>query len=357
MARIYLGGAGGAPTNNVIASLRESGDDYLIGTSCVPTDLFLADVDERHFVPPAEAPAHKPATLDLIRKTKPDLVHLQNDFEVRAFSRFRDDLHAIGVKTFMPSPQVVEDCVDKHASYVIWRAAGVPTPETFLIKDEADLHHAFEAFGGKIWLRATEGGGGKGALPVEQFDFAKLWIDRFKGWGEFTAAELLSAATVTWLAIWHEGELVVAQTRRRRNWSFGSRTLSGVTGVTGVGETWSNEQVTRTALDAIGAIDARPNGIYGVDMTFDQQGVPRVTEINISRFFTTVHFFTSAGLNFPRIFADIALHDRFPTLERKINPLPDGLLWIRGMDRPPVLMTSDEVDALTQAGEAQWPED
>lgn len=347
-ARIYLGGAGGAPTNNVIASLRQSGDDYLIGTSNVPSDLLLADVDERHIVPSAKSQNHRVAVLDLLRKTRPHLAHFQNDFEVRAVSRFRKELVDSGVKLYMPSVGVIENCVDKFASYRIWREGGVATPETLLLRDEHDLKRAFDQFGGTIWLRAIEGGGGTGALPAENYEFARLWVERFNGWGNFTAAELLGERTVTWLSIWFEGELVVAQTRQRRSWSFGNRTLSGVTGMTGVGETCSNDEVTQLALDAIGAIDARPHGIYGVDMTYDLNGQPRVTEINISRFFTTVHFFTAAGVNFPRIFTDIALHGRFPSLEKKINPLPDNLLWIRCMDRPPVLAKAEEVDGLIE---------
>jgi carbamoyl-phosphate synthase large subunit len=44
----------------------------------------------------------------------------------------------------------------------------------------------------------------------------------------------------------------------------------------------------------------------------------------------------------PKIFKDIALYNEFPSLKRKINPLPNGLLWIRGMDRSPLLTTEKE---------------
>ena len=335
--KIHLGGAGGAPTNNIIRSLRESGDEYLIGTSCEPGDLFLADVDQRHCVPRATCPDYKNNLLKLLIQSKPDLAHFQNDFEIRAASRFREDIEAQGVKLYMPSKEVIENCVDKNLSYQIWKNAGLKVPKTILLHSATDLKLAFNNLGPKIWLRATEGGGGNGALPTDDYDFARLWIEKFDGWGKFTAAECLTPSTVTWLSIWHQGELVVAQTRKRKSWSFGNRTLSGVTGVTGVGETWSDETTTRISLDAIGAIDQKPHGIYGVDMTYDNQGIPNPTEINISRFFTTIYFFTKAGLNMPRIFADIALYNKFPSLTKKINPLPDGLLWIRGMDTEPAL--------------------
>ena len=347
MARIHVGGAGGAPANNFIRSLNESGrDDYLIGTSCDVADLFLADVAERYPVPAAVDPAYPKALLGLMSKTKPDFVHLQNDFEVRAVSRLRNQIEALGVKHYLPAAETVENCVNKEKSYAIWQHAGLPVPRTMLLHGPADLKRAFDQYGSTIWVRAIEGGGGRGALPANNFDFAKIWVDRFNGWGEFTASVLLTKDTVTWLSIWHEGELVVAQTRRRLSWNFGNRTLSGVTGVTGVAETYSDSTVDRIAQDAILTIDSRPHGIFGVDMTYDDGGIPNPTEINIGRFFTTHYFFTQAGLNMPKIYCDIALDNQFPGLKKKINPLPDGLIWIRGMDVQPVLTTRAELESM-----------
>ena len=351
MARIYVGGAGGAPSNNFIRSIRESGrSDYLIGASSVATDLFLADVDERHVVPNAMAPEYADRVLRLLKETRPDFMHVQNDYEVRAVSRLRVSIEALGVRLYLPKAQTVEDCVNKASSFAIWAKAGIRVPRTLALHTPDDLKRAFRELGKTIWIRAMEGGAGRGALPTDDFDFARIWIDRFNGWGSFTASELLTERSVTWQSIWHEGELVVAQTRRRRSWNFGNRTLSGVTGVTGVGETCSDSDVDRTALDAIHAVDAQPHGIFSVDMTYDFAGKPNPTEINIGRFFTTIFFFTKAGLNFPQIYCDIALEGRFPKLERKINPLPDGLLWIRGMDVEPVLIKAADLQTFETGG-------
>ena len=102
--------------------------------------------------------------------------------------------------------------------------------------------------------------------------------------------------------------------------------------------------VTDIAMKTVYAVDEKPHGIFGVDMTYDNNGIPNPTEINISRFFTTILFFTKAGLNMPEIFKDLALYEEFPKLEKKINPLPDGLLWLRGMDTEPVITTKEEID-------------
>jgi carbamoyl-phosphate synthase large subunit len=137
---------------------------------------------------------------------------------------------------------------------------------------------------------------------------------------------------------------VVAQARERRGWTHGNRSISGVTGVTKVGVTCDDDLVTKVALDSIKAVTDRPHGIFGVDMAYDKNGVPNPTEINISRFFTTILFFTEAGLNMPEIFKDIALYGEFPKLEKKINPLVNGQHWLRGMDTIPRLMSTDDIN-------------
>ena len=348
MKKILISGAGGAPTENVVRSWKESGkEEYVVGIGSEPFDMVLSSVDIKYQVPYSTELNYKGRLLEILDKERPEFANFQNDIEIRTISRMREELLNRNIKLFMPSKETIEICVDKSRSAEIWLAENIRIPKTMVIFDEKDLKKAFEKLGddkGNIWIRATVGGGGKGALPTNNYEFAKLWIDRFDGWGNFTAAECLTPQTVTWLSIWYEGEIVVAQTRKRNSWNFGNRTLSGVTGITRVGETCSDELIDRIAIDSIKAIDKRPHGIFGVDMTYDKKGVPNPTEINISRFFTTVYFFTKAGLNLPEIFKNIALYGEFPHLKKKINPLPNGLIWIRGMDREPVLTTEEKIE-------------
>ena len=346
MNKILVGGAGGAPSEGVINSfLASKTRELIVGMGSEPTDLILSNAVEKYYIPYADTKEYKPALLKLLDEIKPSLIHFQNDLEILYISQFRDEILATGTKLFMPSHDVIDTCVNKYKTYLKCKGAGIKVPTNMLINNEADLKEAFFKLGngnGDIWLRSLSiGGGGKGALPTNDYLFAKGWIDRYKGWGNFVAAEMLTSDTVTWLSIWHEGELVVAQTRIRKGWTHGNRTVSGITGVTKVGQTFSNAEVDRISIETIKAVDKKPHGIFGVDMAYDKDGVPNPTEINIARFFTTVLFFTEAGLNLPEIFKDIALYNKFPVLEKKINPLPDGLLWLRGMDVNPLLVTSN----------------
>ena len=348
MSKILVAGAGGAPSEGVIRSLlRSRRKETVIGMGSEPTDLVLSAAERKFHVPYANAPEYKARLLQILKTEKPDLVHFQNDLEIYHASLLRDDILATGTRLFMPDHDVIDTCVHKHKSYLAFERAGVPVPRNIMIGDEDDLRRAFATLGdakGRIWLRASSiGGGGKGAIPTSDHALAKAWIDHYAGWGDFVAAEMLTPDTITWMSIWHEGELVVAQSRERKGWTHGNRSISGVTGVTKVGVTCSNDAATKIAIEAVKAVSEKPHGIFGVDMAYDAKGVPNPTEINISRFFTTVLFFTEAGLNFPEIFKDIALYGEFPRLDKKINPLPDGLLWLRGMDVAPRLMTSDAI--------------
>jgi carbamoyl-phosphate synthase large subunit len=348
MQKILIAGAGGAPSEGVINSLLKSKKmETIIGMGSDPADLVLSNASKKYVVPYANAPEYKEALLKVLNAEKPDLIHFQNDLEVFHASLLRDEIHSSGTKTFMPEHEVIDICVNKYKTYLKFKQAGITVPENILINNEHDLKKAFKHLGddkGVIWLRASSiGGGGKGSIPTNDFELAKGWITKNNGWGDFIAAQMLTSQTVTWLSIWHEGELVVAQSRKRTGWVHGNRSASGVTGVTKVGETCADAYVDDVAIKAIKAVSQKPHGIFGVDMAYDKNGIANPTEINISRFFTTVLFFTQAGLNMPEIFKDVAIYGEMPKIEKKINPLPNGLLWIRGMDAKPRLATKEQV--------------
>jgi predicted ATP-grasp superfamily ATP-dependent carboligase len=354
VARIMIGGAGGAASNGFIRSLRASDrGDHLIGTNASPTDLLLAAVDERHLLPSATSEEFANALFWLLNSVHADFLHLQSDPEVRRVSELRHVVKAANTKLFLPNHSTILLCQDKWASYCKWVEAGLTVPETRLISSPRDLDEAFSELPPPLWIREIGGAAGAGAVRTDNPEFARQWIDVRNGWDAFTAAIALRSETVTWQSIWNDGELVVAQTRRRRSWAYSRHTPTGVTGITGVGETCSDEHVDAVARGAIEAVDAAPHGIFGVDMVFDHDGVPNPTEINIGRFFTTHEFFTRAGLNLPAILVELALDGVMPDLAKRVNPLPDGLLWIRGMDVEPVLTTAAEVERMSRQVESR----
>jgi carbamoyl-phosphate synthase large subunit len=345
--RVLITGAGGSPAANFTRSLRKAPEDFhIVGTDSSEFYLMRAETDSRYLVPSAEDPMYLAVINEIIERERVDLVHAQNDAEVNFLS---DNRALLGARTFLPDKETVRLCQDKYLSYERWQAAGLKVANTLLLDDEEDLRRAFEEYGGSVWLRATTGAGGRGSLPARDYHTAKTWLDLQRGWGHFTAAELLEPASVTWMSLWREGELVVAQGRRRLYWELGKVSPSGISGATGGGVTVSDPTLDEIALAAVAAIDTRPQGLFGVDLTYDKEGIPNPTEINIGRFFTTHQFFTELGLNMPYMFVRLAYGESPPPVARKLNPLEDGMVWIRGMDFLPVLSSMDEITAHVQA--------
>jgi len=343
MKRILVTGSGGSPAVNFTRSLREAPENfYLVGTDADKYYLMRAETDARYLVPTVKDPQYLNVINYIIEKEKIEFVHAQNDAEVNFLSANREKLKA---KTLFPAKETVRICQDKFLSFEKWEAAGIKVPKTMIIKSKADLEKAFGELGGKAWIRATSGAGGRGSLPVYDIATAENWLDFQKGWdGTFTASELLEKNTVTWMSIWHDGELVVAQGRRRLYWELSKISPSGVTGATGGGETVTDPVLDDIAQRAVRAIDGKPNGIFAVDLTYDKDGVPNPTEINIGRFFTTHLFFTAIGLNMPYIFVKLAYGEKLPSIKKKLNPAPDHMVWIRGMDFEPVLSSMADID-------------
>jgi biotin carboxylase len=353
MKRILVTGAGGSPAVNFTRSLRQSSEKhYIVGTDADKYYLQRAEVDARYLAPIASDPKYIAFLNYIIDKEKIEFLHAQNDGEVAFLSENREKLHA---KTFFPEKETVKILQDKFESFKVWEEAGLKVPRTVLINKDTDLKELLDSFGGSMWIRAISGAGGRGSLPVHDVQSAKNWLDfneKNGAWeGNFTAAELLEPETVTWMSIWKDGKLIVAQGRKRLYWELSKISPSGVTGATGTGLTYSDEELNKIAEKAVTSIDKNPTGLFGVDMAYDKNGVPNPTEINIGRFFTTHQFFTDAGLNMPEIFVKLAYEEGLPRIDKKLNPLPDGLVWIRGMDFEPVLSDVKTVEAAVKEKE------
>lgn len=350
MKRVLITGAGGAPALNFTRSLRMANEPFcLIGVDSNKHYLVRAETDEAHLVPRAGDPDYLPILQQVIRESQAELIFAQPDVEIEVLSEYRDEL---GLKTFWPSRTTVAICQDKFATYRLWRDAGLRVPDTRMIGRPADLAE-FMSKHGDIWLRAIRGAAGRGSFHTDDPDQAQAWMQFNGGWETFSAAEYLSPVSVTWQSIWNHGELVVAQGRRRLYWEFADRAPSGITGITGAAITVSDQHVDEISLAAIRAVDSEPHGIFSVDLTYDRDGVPNPTEINIGRFFTTHLFFTTAGLNMPHIAVQLAYGEDPPPLAAPINPLPADLTWVRGMDKDPILTRTSIVQRSERELEAR----
>lgn len=338
MTRILITGAGGSAAYNFVDALRQSGQDfYIVGTDMKKFHLELMDIDKKYLVPGVSDPAYVETMNRIVEKEKIDFVHPQPDVEVAFLSANADKIKA---KLFLPSQEAVELCHDKMKFNERLKEKGVAVPEARHIKDKDSLDKAVKELlgnNGKVWLRAIRGAGSKGSLPVNDIFHADGWVDywrTFRGldYEDFMASEFLPGHEFAWQSVWYEGKLITSQARERIEYIFGSLTPSGQTSSPSVAKTVNRDDVNQAGEGAVRAVMDKPHGVFCVDMKEDAHGVPKVTEINPGRFFTTSNFFAHAGVNMPKMYVELGLTGKTSDKPAQYNPLPDDLYWVRMID-------------------------
>lgn len=347
MKRILITACGGPSSLSFIKSLQDADPKkekyFIVGTDCDKFNIHRSSADRSYLCPIATDPNYITFIKYIIEKEKIDVLHSQPEIEAYVIGKHRKEITDTGCKLFMPSQETIELLRDKGKSYLVWENAGIKVPENIMIDNEDDLKNAYETFGSDIWVRETIGAAGKGALSRPSYEEALAHISNRNSWGHTVAAEHLTSETVTWQSIWYNGDLVVAQGRKRLYWAFGNRAQSGVTGLTGTGEIYSSPVLDELSKKCIFAADKKPHGIFSVDFTLDSDGIPNPTEINISKFFTTHYFITKAGCNMPDIFIQLALGEYSGDMNI-LNPCDPDMFWVRGIDVEPVLLHKNEID-------------
>lgn len=151
------------------------------------------------------------------------------------------------------------------------------------------------------------------------------------------AEEYLPGRNLAWQGVYRDGVLVGSIAWERIQYIIVHASPSGVTGTPSVAALRNDDDVHRLARRAVEAIDPRPTGIFGVDLKEDGTDAPRVTEINVGRFFTPSYMYARGGYNLVRAFFDVALGRPDASGLPVRAHVPDDLYWLRGIDLPPTL--------------------
>lgn len=349
MRRVLVTGAGGAPSANFVDSLRQADEPFhVVGVDASREMLELAPVDARYLVPraDADADAYLAELRAVIDAEQIEFVHAQPDQEVLLLSRHGGSL---GARTYFPHPETVELCQDKGRFAERMRDAGLPTPVFVVAGSRDELGTATEtvvAERGRAWVRARRGAGSRAALPVSNADQALAWADwwvseRGLGYADFMVSEFLPGREFGFQSLWRDGELLTSQARERVTYLFGHLFPSGQSSSPAVARTVHDDEVNRTAVAAVRAVDERASGVFCVDLKQNADGKPFVTEINGGRFFTTSNFFARAGINMPLHYVQLGLGEEPPPLPRT-NAVEAGLYWVRMIDMGYVLVRDGE---------------
>jgi carbamoyl-phosphate synthase large subunit len=295
--------------------------------------------DPVYLIPPArEIGAYLDAVHRLIERESIDLLLPTHPVEVRALSAHRDQFD---IPLFLPSHEAIERGQDKYASYQVWARSGVPVPRTDLLRSPADVERLFDEVTLRpVWVRGAgvPGAGiGVASLPCRDRRGAVAWIEYWDGWARMIGSEYLPGDNLTWMGMYHRGMLVASQARQRFEYVIPHVSPSGITGAPAVCRTVCRPDINDIGERAVEAVDVSPNGVYFVDLKGDVDNAPKVTEVNVGRFGTTVHFYTEAGFNFPELYVDLAL-GQVPAVLPGRDVIEPGITWVRTLDCGPELV-------------------
>ena len=349
MIRLLVTGAGGSAAANFCDALRRSAREYeLVGVDTDPVMLHLAPMAKRAMVPRFDRADYIEVLSSICSEYRVDLVHPQPDVEVRVIAAHREDLPA---QTFLPSDEALRIARDKYEFAVTMQRQGIAVPDTAALDDPNTIEGTVANMltrHPKVWVRAKVGAGSRAALPVTSTAQAMAWIrwwEEEKGLrtSDFMVSEFLPGAEFAYQSLWQDGELIAGQTRERVEYLYGHLTPSGQTSTPSVARTVARPDVDALAQDAVRSLDALASGVFCIDIKEDRSGVPKVTEINAGRFFTTSNFFAAAGLNMPDMYVRVAMGESVERLGS--SPLEPDIYWIRMVDMGYVLVHGDEIDA------------
>ena len=348
---ILLTGAGGSASANVIDSLNLAPEEInVIGADISPTRLHLSKAETKFILPRCDEEDYLDRLNFSVERLKIDVLHPQPDPEVSFISENREKINAA---TFLPTREALRLAQDKAIFAEAMAKVGVATP---LSTDFSNINDVYEKTKTllesheKIWIRARQGAGSRASLPVSTADQAVAWIswwsdERGLNPSDFMGSEFLPGREYAYQSIWQNGKLIAGQARERLEYLYGFLSPSGQSSTPATAKTVHEPLVDQTAQMAIKGIDDHPNGVYCVDMKTGSDLVPKVTEINAGRFFTTSNFFAHAGLNMPWMSVQAALGEELPVIGS--SPLEPDLYWIRMVDMGYKLVPGDELE--------KWP--
>ena len=324
---------------NFCRSLRLAGSWRTIAVATSRDDFHSSEADHRVLVEWSSPHDLVACVNEVVRAESAALVYVADTGpELAALSTARGHIDA---PMLLPDPRDLEVMEDKWTSWEHLSSAGLAVPDTVVVGGPNDLTALFERHE-RVWLRRRRGSAGAGSIATSDQRFAAAWIEEQGGWGEFTAAECLSARTATFSGLWHDGELVRSQLRERLGWKHGYLSASGVTGITGAQKTVWDEALHELAVRCVLACAVRPHGAIGVDFTYRVDGIPLPTEVQPARFYSSIHFLTVAGLNLPDAYCTLALDGRVALGPAVHNPIRSEHYWVKSVDMLPQFLTQDE---------------
>ncbi len=348
---ILITGVGGPTPRSFAIALRKFSvykTCTLIGTDTNPLSVGLYQKElfsKTYVIPPASSSLYWSAIEKIIQKDKIDLAVIQPEMEVMEWSR-RMMKSSLPCKSLIPEISLARLLVDKAKMTSVLAASNLVPKSVEFNRNQKDLGSVFNDLDFPFWVRSTGGTSGLGSLKVERKEALKNWIDINPKVDQFLASEFLPGRNLACKLLYFEGKIIRAACAERVNYIMAKVSPSGITGNTSFGRLLNEPSlvgIAETAMEHLFKMSgSAKHGFFTVDFKENKAGLPLITEINI-RHVAFTQCFAAAGANFAE--DTIRLLDNDPSFDRafKMYEFEKGLIFLRDVDSPPVIMKESEL--------------
>ena len=349
--KILITGVGGPTPRSIARILKELGDYkkyQLIGTDInkYAIGLYQNDLFDYSYLIPKVTDANYWSVINtIVAKHEIDVAIIQPELEVVEWSRKAEE-EDLPCKVLLPDHKLVNALVDKATMTEHLESYGVVPKSVRVDPKNIDLDSIKSKLGFPFWIRSTSGSSGLGSLKVKDEAELRNWITINPNVDEFLASEFLPGRNLACKLLYYEGNLIRSAIGERVNYVMAKVAPSGITGNTSFGRLINDKavfEVSKQALELVmEKVGAKKHGFFTVDLKEDENGKPKLTEINV-RMVAFNGCFAIGGINFPEDILRLLDEDKSYDTEFKLHEFSEDLIFLRDVDVLPIIMKESDL--------------
>lgn len=348
MTRILVTGACGVTPRAIARSLRMSQrfhDAMLVGSDRGGNwyGFYEGLYDRVYLVPGTRDPGYAEMIADICQKESIDVAVVSPEAEVLFWSD-----REFPVPTLLPSSRFVRIAISKKALYDGLRGSGLIPAYRTVSREDLLARRGLEMNQAPVWLRdfSDASSSGLGAIKVNDAEQAYAWAYLNPDIAQYMVAEFLPGRNVACCLVFTNDELLKVACYERLDYFQGHLVASGVTGNISRGRLVNDPDARTAAESAIRWIARQIGepalGLFTVDLRASEDGLPKVTEINV-RHTAGTSALAAGGANLAEAQVLAAL-GREAEIGDAIVTFGEEDVILRDIDGPPLLVSEPRLE-------------
>ncbi|HRP31146.1 MAG TPA: hypothetical protein PKV73_04625 [Agriterribacter sp.] len=351
--RILITGVGGPTPRAFVRAVKYFGGEYkdsfeFIGVDSNPLAYGLYDKSlfcQTFVVPKAGDSRYWEVINGVIEKFAIDAAIILPEAEVLEWSKNHKRITR-DIKLHLPDYRLATELVNKYKLHD--QLAGKEYIPSYMRLDPVNYvyENVVKKLGHVFWVRGTEGSSGLGALKIENKQILTQWIAMNPEVTEFIATEYLPGRNLACKLLYFNGKLLATASAERIKYIMAKIAPSGITGNTSFGRLLNEPRLVDISVDALNNVSRKTNtglnGIFTVDFKEDQNGAPKITEINI-RHVAFTSSFAAGGANFPLLTLRQLFDETGCVGETVHFAFKEQYIFLRDVDAYPILINESDL--------------